>query len=141
MKNHLIIFWICYLVAGASTSHAEEALKRFSIGYDKLNLPTIYDTKAPVTNTVTAIYHFNNGNDLTPYIGTGLGYTLHPEIKPGDRLKINSGLAGQAGLKYQLNKNTTVDFDYKYFNLPSESIRRNGNERPESVEFGLKIKF
>jgi outer membrane protein W len=141
MKNYLAMFLICCFVAGASASQAEESLKRFSIGYDKLNLPTVNDTKAPVTNTVTAIYHFNSGNLLMPYIGTGLGYTLHPEIKPGDRLKINSGLAGQAGLKYQLNKNTTVDFDYKYFNLPPESARRNSNERPESIGFGLKIKF
>ena len=136
---------ICVVLVGilvtAPAAHAVETLKQFSLTYDKLNLLSMDDLKIPVTNSLTATYTFKGEKVMTPYLGTGLAYTLHPELKPGDMFKVTTGVAGRAGLKFQLDKNSTLDLGYKYFHVSPETLKGDNNSRPQSIEFGLKIKF
>ena len=122
-------------------SYCEEVYKNFSLGYGSLN-PGVIDTKAPSPCALTAKYGFSFTKDFQPYVGTGLAYSITPEIKPGDTTqRIKTGVAGQAGFKFRLYENSSLSFDYKYLHLEPDVLHGNSCTSPQSLGVGVDIKF
>ena len=132
---------ICALLTAVPAAHGDDVLKHLSLGYDRLNQFTYDDPKAAATKAVTANYGFNGVTGLRPYLGTGFAVTVYPELKPGDSLKMNAGIAGKAGLMYQVDKNATLNFDYKYLYMSPDTTRGDSGVRPQSIGVGLDIRF
>ena len=78
-------------------------------------------------------------NEVKPYIGLGVGYSLPaPQDKPGDNPGgPKAGAAGQAGLSYKLSKNAKVDLDYRYLYL-SPDLMHGGNTTSPQL-FGVRL--
>ena len=141
------------MLTGADKSNAEEVYKKFSLGYGNLN-PAGADAKAvtdamvpdaekiAAPGVLTAKYRFNLTKDFLPYVGAGLAYSIQPEVKTGDAtLRINAGVAGQAGFKYLLGGNSSLSLDYKYLNLDPDVSRVGTKGPPQSLGVGFDIKF
>jgi outer membrane protein W len=146
MKKVSIIVWLGFagfvLHSAGTIAYADGLIKDMSLGYQKLDQTAEDDpTRYSVTKTLTAKYSFNQGKEVKPYIGTGLAYTQLPDIKPGENSKINAGVAAQAGLMIQIDKNAFFNIDYKYLHLTPETAREDNKVRPQSFGFGLNIKF
>lgn len=90
---------------------------------------------------MTAKYGFSFAKDFKPYLGTGLAYSFQPEAKPGDTIKIKAGVAGQAGFSYLLGGNSSLNIDYKYFNVVQGATHGDSKTAPQSLGVGLEIKF
>jgi outer membrane protein W len=111
MKNVIVITIFLAVVAcielrESNFTYADGLYKSFSLGYGSLN-PGANDKKAPSPKVLTAKYGFSFANNIRPYVGTGLAYSIPPDVKPGDTLqRIKTGVAGQAGFKFQLDSNT-----------------------------------
>jgi outer membrane protein W len=130
----------CGMLALTTISCAEEEGSRLSLGYTSMNLAPA-DPKAPAPAAVTAKYGFGSAKDFKPYLGTGLAYSYQPEAKPGDTTKIRAGVAGQAGFRYLLGGNSSLSFDYKYFNVTPDPTRGDSRTAPHSLGVGFDIKF
>jgi outer membrane protein len=66
--------------------------------------------------TLTLQYHFTQFGALKPYLGAGVNYTHFSSVRlpAGVTIKNNSvGLALQAGLDYEIGKNTYLNVDVK----------------------------
>jgi len=98
------------------------------------------DVKAPTSGMLTAQYGFGFDREFIPYLGTGLSYNIHPDIRPGDPVKIKAGLAGQAGFKYLLGENLMLKFDYKILTVTPDSSR-DSSTPSQSLGMGVHIKF
>lgn len=91
---------------------------------------------------MTARYTFFGEKRLSSYLGTGLAYTLYPEAKPGDTLRISTGVAGKAGVSVNLDKNATFELDYSFLRLYPDALKGDSRStNPQSIGFGLKIRF
>jgi opacity protein-like surface antigen len=146
MKNSFITIitiglLVCNTLVAVTVSHADEIINHFSIGYGKLNQSVYNDPKAPVTKAMTLNYGFNGLGGVTPYVGTGLAITDYPDLKPGEKTKMNAGFTSKAGLMFELDKKTSLKFDYKYLSISPESARGENSSRPQSIGIGLDIKF
>ena len=129
------------VLRGSGLSYAEEVYKNFSLGYGSLN-PGATDAKAPSPCALTAKYGFSFAKDFQPYVGTGLAYSIPPEIKPGDTMqRIKTGVAGQAGFKFRLDENSLLRFDYKYLHLEPDLLHGNSCPSPQSLGVGVDVKF
>lgn len=135
----LAIGWIAS--AGSGVACAEEAYKSFSLGYGNLN-PAAAETRNPAPGVLTALYGFSVAKDFMPYVGTGLAYSIQQEIKPGDTTqRIKAGVAGQAGIKFLLDANSSLNFDYKYLHLETGTPHGDPKTPPQSIGIGIDIKF
>lgn len=119
-------------------SFAGETANRLSVGYGSVTQPTD-DPKAPAASLLTAKYGFKKIKGLTPYLGSGLAYTINPETKPGKNVTINTGIGGQAGLSYLLGENSLLNIDYNYLNLSPDT--KHGDSPSQSIGVGVQIKF
>jgi opacity protein-like surface antigen len=77
--------------------------------------------------------------DFTPYIGTGVAYVLPQDVGVSDAsTKLKTGLAGQAGVSFNLGINSALVLDYKYLRLNTDPTN---SAPPQSVGIGVNIKF
>jgi len=129
---------VVIMLAGASPSLADDAISHFSLGHDRFTLATP-DPKVPSPSVIGAKYGFSDANGFRSYLGTGIAYTLLPEVKPSDTLKLRTGMAAQAGASYQLRGNLSLSLDYKYLLIAPEAQR--GDAPPLSIGIGVQIKF
>ena len=146
MKNSIVIAFAILVISSVLAvetvvSFAEEEFSGFSLDYCRLT-PAPADPKAPEPGGVTAKYGFSISKDFKPYVGTGLAYSLKPVEKPGGDLEIvRAGVAGQAGFCYLLGENSSLNIDYKFFNITPNTTRGDSKTAPHSVGVGLEIKF
>jgi outer membrane protein len=74
--------------------------------------------------TLTAQWHFLPGQTVNPYVGAGLNLTLISDVKlAGGALDLDSssvGLAAQAGVDFQIDKNWLINVDVKYVQIKSD---------------------
>ncbi|OGR30296.1 MAG: hypothetical protein A2X79_07610 [Desulfuromonadaceae bacterium GWB2_53_15] len=140
VKSKLVAIIACILLAESSLSYAGEDNNRISLDYGRLT-PAPADPKAPEPGGVTAKYGFSIAKDFKPYVGTGLAYSIQPQDKPGDPRKIRAGVAGQAGFSYLLGGNSSLNIDYKYFNIAPDATRGDSKSAPQSIGVGIEIKF
>lgn len=143
MRYTLLIIYSSVIAAfnmltGAGLSFAGETASRLSVGYGSVTQPTD-DPKAPAANLLTAKYGFKGVKGFTPYLGTGLAYTVNPETKPGNNININTGIGGQAGFSYLLGENSLLNIDYNYLNLSPDT--KHGDTPSQSIGVGINIKF
>ena len=79
--------------------------------------------------TLTAQYHFSPGQNIRPYAGAGINYTLFYDEDvsssvPGPTdldLESSFGLALQAGVDMDINKDWYFNFDVKYIQIETEA--------------------
>jgi outer membrane protein len=74
--------------------------------------------------TLTAQWHFLPGQTVNPYVGLGANLTLISDVKlAGGALDLDSssvGLAAQAGVDFQIDKNWLINVDVKYVQIKSD---------------------
>lgn len=84
--------------------------------------------------TLTLQYHFSPNSNIRPYAGVGINYThfYDEEVKdvldvPGAKADLDDswGLAAQAGVDVDINKDWFVNFDVKYIDINTEAHLRN----------------
>jgi outer membrane protein W len=126
------------MLAGATPSLADDAIDHLSLGHDRFTLATP-DPKVSAPAVIGAKYGFGGAKGVRSYLGTGLAYTLLPEVRQGDPQKLRTGAAAQAGASYQLGGNLSLSLDYKYLYIAPEAQR--GDAPPQSIGIGVKIKF
>lgn len=140
--SHILKFAFIIIAFGiAATAHissAEELIDRLSLGYGSVTQKTD-DPKAPPPSLLTAKYGFKSLKGFSPYLGTGLAYTLQSAVKPGEKAKITTGIAGQAGFTYLLDEHSSLNIDYNYLHLSPD--QKNNDNPPQSIGVGVKIKF
>lgn len=137
--SYIIAATTLCLMAGIAPTHAEEAHNNLSLGFGSLTQASDDPKAPPPPSLLTAKYGFKATNGFKPYLGTGLAYTLRQENKPGDKTRINAGVAGQAGFSYLLGENSSLNIDYKYLHLSPDS--KHGDTPPQSIGVGIKINF
>ncbi len=82
--------------------------------------------------TLTAQYHFSPEAKVRPYVGAGVNYTLFYSEKASagleaavgpTRVKMKSSLgwAAQAGIDFDLNEKTFLNFDVKYVDMSTKA--------------------
>ena len=83
--------------------------------------------------TLLAQYHFNPAGQFNPYLGAGVNYTRISNVDlnvPGvgalDLEKSSVGLALQAGLDYNIDKNWLINFDVKYVQIQTDVTLKAG---------------
>jgi len=86
--------------------------------------------------TLTLQYHFAPKATLRPYVGVGLNYTVFYNAKLGAALVANGatdidydnsvGLAAQAGLDVDINKDWFVNLDVKYIKIDTTATITGG---------------
>lgn len=130
---------ICGVLRGSGLSYAEEIYKSFTFGYGSL-YPGAVDVKAPSTCVLTAKYGFSFAKDFQPYVGSGLAYSIQPELKAGDTAqRIKTGVAGQAGFKFRLDGKSSLSLDYKYIYLEPDVIHGSSCAPPQSLGVGQDL--
>ncbi len=87
----------------------------------------VADTKA-LPPTVTLQYHFNPGSNLHPYVGAGVNYTYFWDENTngalkGTKLNLDDswGLAGEAGLDYDLGNDLLVSAQVWYAKISTDA--------------------
>ncbi len=126
------------LLLEPSQSYAEDVISHLSVGHDRFTL-AVPDPKVPLPAVIGAKYGFSASKGFKPYLGTGIAYTLLPEVKPTDIMKLKTGVAAQAGASYQLGGNFSLSLDYKYLYIAPEA--RQNDTSPQSIGVGVNIKF
>ena len=78
--------------------------------------------------TVGLQYHFSPKSNIRPYVGLGINYTdffstKHTGALAAESLKLDSswGLAGQAGLDFDINKKWFANLDVRYMNIDTKA--------------------
>jgi outer membrane protein W len=132
---------VCILLMGIMNAFAGDAQERFSLDYGSLTPARTNDPKAQQFGQLTAKYNLGASEYFKPYVGTGLAYSYQPDVNPGTSTKIKTGVAGQAGFKVLLDEKSSLNFDYKFLEMGSDSARGNSSSTPQSVGMGLEIKF
>ena len=120
---------------------AGEANNGFTLGAGTLN-PVATDTAGKSPGLVTAKYGFSLMKNITPYVGTGLAYAPPPENSVTDSsAKLKTGLAGQAGVSFNLGINSALVIDYKLLRFNNDPANNDRTTSPTSVGIGVNIKF
>ena len=93
----------------------------FSHDISTTNLGVVGETKH-LPPTFSIQYYFNSESNVRPYLGAGLNYTVFFDDKLngfGDDLDIDDsfGLAVQAGIDYDIDKQWFVSADVRYINI------------------------
>jgi len=109
----------------------------------------IIDTKV-LPPTLTLQYHFAPTSNIRPYAGVGINYTQFYDEEvtgglenPGARVTIDDswGLAVQAGVDIDINKDWFVNFDVKYIDIDTTANFTNtaaGTTGVAAVDVDLK---
>lgn len=126
------------MLAASTASFADDAISHLSVGHDPFTLATP-DPKVQYSSVLGAKYGFSGGKGFMPYLGTGIAYTLLPEAKTGETLKLRTGVAAQAGASYRFGGNLSLTLDYKYLYIPADIQR--GEAPPQSIGIGINIRF
>ena len=133
-----MLTWIPLM--GITGTFAGDDLSRLSFGYGSPT-PSRIDTRTQQFGHLTAKYRLGSTEYFKPYVGTGLAYSYQPDLNPGTTTKLRTGVAGQAGFSYLLGEKSTLNLDYKFLDLASDTVRGNSSSNPQSVGLGLEIKF
>ena len=128
VEYHVTADWGIELLAASPFDHSAEGTKTF-------NGVELVDTKQ-LPPTLSAIYHFNNGSPVTPYVGLGLNYTVFFEedtTGAADGAFAGLGLTGadvsvdsswgtsvQAGFDVDINDNIMVNFSARWIDIDTE---------------------
>lgn len=129
------------LMMKAAVCCAIDEKNGFSLGYGTLQ-PGASDTTGKHPGVVTAKYGFSLLKDFTPYIGTGLAYILPQDIVVTDpSTKLKTGLAGQAGVSFNLGGKSSLIIDYKYLRFTNDTPNSDKGSTPQSLGIGVNIKF
>jgi len=132
---------VCIVALNTALCRAGESKDGFSLGYGSLR-PVTTTTTDKQPGVVTAKYGFSLLKDFTPYIGTGLAYVLPQESIINDAsTKLKTGLAGQAGISFNLGSNSSLSIDYKYLHFINDPPNSDKGTPPQSVGVGVNIKF
>jgi len=138
-----ILFAICiwfYALKVVAIAEAGES-GSLSLGYSSLSLVE-KESKTPLPSSLMVKYGFSLLKDIKPYVGTGVAYLLPQETKPGEiPAKIKTGLAGQAGIKIDLDIRSSLKIDYKFLHVNPDQTRTENSTSPQSIGIGLEIKF
>jgi len=129
---------VCIMLAASTASLADDPISHLSVGRDPFTLATP-DPKVQSSSILGAKYGFSGGKGFVPYLGTGIAYTLLPEVKHGDPLILRTGVAAQAGASYRFGGNHSLTLDYKYLYIPADIQR--GEAPPQSIGIGVNIRF
>jgi len=144
-KSYLLAIFVtmqaCILLMGTIAAFAGDDLNRLSLGYGSLTPSRIEDPKAQQFGQLTAKYRLGSSDFFKPYVGTGLAYSYQPDVNTGTTPKIRTGLAGQAGFSILLDEKSSLNLDYKFLDIGSDSARKNSSSPPQSIGVGLEIKF
>ncbi|GFE60466.1 outer membrane protein [Geobacter sp. AOG2] len=131
----------CTAILKAAICCADDGKEGFSLGYATLQ-PVATDTTDKHPGVLTAKYGFSLLKDITPYVGTGLAYVLPQETVVTDTpTKLKTGLAGQAGVSFNLGGNSSLVIDYKYLHFANDTPNSDKGTPPQSVGIGVNIKF
>ena len=97
--------------------------------------------------TLTLQYHFSPNSNIRPYAGVGVNYTnFYNEKVTGGldtanaRVKIDAswGLAAQAGVDVDINKDWFVNFDVKYIDIDTTAHFTNTTVGSAAVDVDLQ---
>jgi len=97
--------------------------------------------------TLTLQYHFRPDSNIRPYAGVGINYTHFYNEKvtggldaPGAKVKMDSswGLAVQAGVDVDINKDWFINFDVKYIDIETTARFTNTTVGRAAVDVDLK---
>ncbi|MDR3579983.1 MAG: OmpW family outer membrane protein [Oryzomonas sp.] len=128
----------CIAMLRVTVCYAGDVKDGFMLGSGTLQ-PVTTDTTGKNPGVVTAKYGFSLLKDFTPYIGTGVAYILPQEAGVTDAsTKLKTGLAGQAGVSFNLGSNSALVVDYKYLHLTNDP---SNSTPPQSLGIGVNIKF
>ena len=130
---------ICMAMLKGTACYAGDVKDGFTLGSGTLQ-PVTNDTAGKNPGVVTATYGFSLLRDFTPYIGTGVAYILPQDAGITDTTKLKTGLAGQAGVSFNLGINSALVIDYKYLRLTNDSPNSQSTP-PQSLGIGVNIKF
>ncbi|MCV6615990.1 MAG: outer membrane beta-barrel protein [Cellvibrionaceae bacterium] len=94
---------------------------------DSLGVGDIAKTKH-LPPTISAVYHFNTGGAITPYVGLGLNYTFFFDEEGGSDLEAGVGnldvdieeswgLAYQVGMDIDLGDNMMINASIRYIDI------------------------
>jgi len=73
--------------------------------------------------TLTVQYHFTPGAQFSPYVGAGVNYTNFSSVDLGDGVSLDHsswGLALQAGVDFNIDKQWSINFDVKKVQMRSD---------------------
>ena len=128
----------CIAMLKGTDCCAGDAKDGFTLGTGTLQ-PVTTDTAGKNPGVLTAKYGFSLLKDFTPYIGTGVAYILPQDVGITDAsTKLKTGVAGQAGVSFNLGINSALVLDYKYLRLNTDP---SNSAPPQSVGIGVNIKF
>jgi len=132
----------CIAMLKVTDCHAGDVTGNgFTLGTGTLQ-PLTTDIAGKNPGVLTAKYGFSLMKDFTPYIGTGLAYQLPQEAGVTDSSKLKTGMAGQAGISFNLGTNSAMVIDYKYLRLNNDPSSSDKGSAPQSsVGVGVNIKF
>jgi outer membrane protein W len=130
----------CIAMLKGTVCYAGDITDGFTLGPGTLQ-PVTTDTAGKNPGVLTAKYGFSLLKDFTPYIGTGLAYILPQEAGVTDTSKLKTGVAGQAGVSFNLGSSSALVIDYKYLRLMNDTPNSGQGSPPQSVGIGVKIKF
>jgi outer membrane protein len=82
--------------------------------------------------TLSAVYHFNTGGPITPYVGLGINYTIFFSEEGGANLEAGAGdlkvdiddswgLAAQLGVDFDLGDNLLLNASVRYIDIDTEA--------------------
>ncbi len=133
---------VVLLLAAGLPAYAAEGKSGLSVGHGSL-LGSDADPKSPAVGALTAKYGFNVSKELKTYVGTGLAYSIPGEEKQGNgKSTLKTGVAGQAGVSYQIGERFQFNIDYKYIQMAPEQNPTRGNEPPaQKIGVGVDIIF
>lgn len=111
---------------------------------------TVGETKH-LPPTVSAQYHFMPGNNIRPYVGAGLNYTLFFEedtsgALAGADLELDdsTGWAAQLGVDIDLNENMFLNAEVRYLDIDTRAKVNGtsiGDVEIDPLLFGINLGF
>jgi len=110
------------------------------------SLGGIIDTKV-LPPTLTLQYHFTPNSNIRPYAGVGVNYTNFYDEKvsggldaAGAKVRVDAswGLAVQAGVDIDINKDWFVNFDVKYIDIDTTAHFSNTTVGSAAVDVDLQ---
>jgi len=135
-----ILTSLVILLAFALPASADD-VPRFSLGFSSLRPPPS-ETKESSIGALTAKYGFRLLKDFTPYVGTGIAYSIPSQLVSTDpKSGIKAGMAGQAGFSLLLGGSSTLHFDYKYLSITPDAPRGEGGPPTKVIGVGIDVKF
>ena len=87
---------------------------RASVGIDRMDLGSGFDTVTVLTLGVDGLYHFNTETDVLPYVGAGF---LYSRFDAGDFDESAIGVKGILGVKFFVSESTSLNLEYNYIKI------------------------